>query len=115
MKTKTLNRVIHRLRQTAFQQEGVGVADSELLECYVGRRDEGAFEALVRRHGPMVLGVCRRILRNEADAEDAFQATFLVLAVRRLIRPPFEPAARANSRFAKKPPVRPSLPPFAPI
>jgi RNA polymerase sigma factor (sigma-70 family) len=79
MKTKTLNRVIHDIRQTAFGQEGAGVADSELLECYVSQRDEGAFELLVRRHGPMVLGVCRRILHNEADAEDAFQATFLVL------------------------------------
>src|SRR5437879_5337000 len=79
MNTSTLNRVIHRLRQAAFRQDGAGVADSELLECYISRGDEEAFEALVRRHGPMVLGVCRRILRNEADAEDAFQATFLVL------------------------------------
>jgi RNA polymerase sigma factor (sigma-70 family) len=53
--------------------------DKELLERFALRRDEAAFETLVQRHGPMVLGVCRRLLHDEHAADDAFQATFLVL------------------------------------
>jgi RNA polymerase sigma factor (sigma-70 family) len=57
---------------------GIGVpSDSELVNRIVSARDEAAFEVIVWRHGPMVLSVCRRVLRNEQDAEDAFQATFL--------------------------------------
>src|SRR5581483_8206382 len=78
MATNGLNRMMMRLRQTALSQEGAGLTDGELLGQYVLRREEAAFEGLLRRHGPMVLGVCRRILGNESDAEDAFQATFLV-------------------------------------
>jgi RNA polymerase sigma factor (sigma-70 family) len=71
--------VIRHLRRAALLNAGDGLTDSQLLEYFVLRRDETAFEALLRRHGSMVLGVCRRILRNAHDAEDAFQATFLVL------------------------------------
>ena len=79
MATTAFETVLHNLRRSLFRQEEAGLTDSDLLERFITGRDEGAFEALMRRHGPMVLGVCRRVLRIEADAEDAFQATFLVL------------------------------------
>src|SRR5262245_17900585 len=66
-----------------FRGEAVtGLSEWQLLERYLERRDESAFEALVLRHAPMVLGVCRRMLGDPRDVEDAFQATFLVLVRR---------------------------------
>src|SRR5262245_16993605 len=62
-----------------------GLSDRQLLERFLERRDEVAelaFAVLIERHGPMVLGLCRRIVGDPHDAEDAFQATFLVLARR---------------------------------
>jgi RNA polymerase sigma factor (sigma-70 family) len=56
-----------------------GLSEGQLLARFVGERDEVAFEAIVSRHGPMVLGICRRLLEDPHDVEDAFQATFLVL------------------------------------
>ncbi|QJW96848.1 RNA polymerase sigma factor [Frigoriglobus tundricola] len=69
-----------RLRQLVAMTDAV--PDADLLHRFVTDRDGPAFAALVRRHGPMVLAVCRRVLRHRQDAEDAFQATFLVLARR---------------------------------
>src|ERR1700730_12070394 len=77
MATSQMSEVMQHLRRVL--RDGAGLTDGQLLEDYISRRDEAAFAALVRRHRRQVWGVCRRVLRNHQDAEDAFQATFLVL------------------------------------
>jgi RNA polymerase sigma factor (sigma-70 family) len=74
-----LRGLVGRLRDVVGPGEA-RAADADLLRRWTARRDEAAFEVLVWRHGRLVLGVCRRLLRGEQDVEDAFQATFLILA-----------------------------------
>src|SRR5438552_9746871 len=75
-----LHAVVRHLRRLAVSNGHAGPTDAQLLERFVADRDQTAFELLLWRHGAMVLGLCRRILRHEQEAEDAFQATFLTLA-----------------------------------
>jgi RNA polymerase sigma factor (sigma-70 family) len=77
-----LKKVLHYLHTAVGEESAGGLTDGDLLNRFVRHRDEAAFEALVRRHGPLVYGVCRRLLGHAQDAEDAFQATFLVLVRR---------------------------------
>lgn len=82
MPSGQLGQVMRHLRRLVGKRPVEDLADGQLLEQFVARRDMAAFEALVQRYGPLVLGVCRRVLGDEHDAEDAFQATFLVFARR---------------------------------
>jgi RNA polymerase sigma factor (sigma-70 family) len=74
-----VNEVVQFLRRTALRHEEGGQTDGQLLARFLEQRDEAALAALMGRHGPMVWGVCRRLLPSHHDAEDAFQASFLVL------------------------------------
>lgn len=112
-----LRRLVDRLRAAAGPAPEDGVTDGELLDRYDRGHDQAAFELLVRRHAALVLGVCRRVLRDTHAAEDAFQATFLILArklrsVRRratiagwLYRVAFQVAVRARRGVRRETPL----------
>src|SRR5262249_53708106 len=80
MATTALGTLLRHLRSLAAGSCTREWTDRQLLDDFTARHSEAAFTALVSRHGPMVLRVCRHVLGHEQDAEDAFQATFLVLA-----------------------------------
>jgi hypothetical protein len=76
MATAQTSPILSFIRQFASSQLA-HLPDVQLLERFISRRDEAAFAVLVRRHGPLVLGVCRRVLRDGHLAEDCFQTTFV--------------------------------------
>jgi RNA polymerase sigma factor (sigma-70 family) len=82
MSERHLSAFVRQLRRALGPREVSGLTDAQLLKRFSAQRDEAAFEVLVARHGALVLGVCRRLLNQEQDVEDAFQATFLTLAVK---------------------------------
>jgi RNA polymerase sigma factor (sigma-70 family) len=82
MPTGTTSLVLSYIRKLAVGECANRISDKQLLESFIARHDDAAFRVLICRHGPMVFRLCRRLLQSEQDAEDAFQATFLVLATR---------------------------------
>src|SRR5436853_4536 len=80
MATKEVADLVRFLHGLAGENPGEEPGDAQLIQRFLARRDEAAFAAILLRHGPLVFGVCRQVLRDAHAAEDAFQATFLVLA-----------------------------------
>jgi DNA-directed RNA polymerase specialized sigma24 family protein len=79
MAGKTITHVVRDLGRAERLRSALLLTDAQLLERFTIHQDEAAFEALLHRHVPLVLGVCRRLLSDLHDVEDAFQATFLIL------------------------------------
>jgi DNA-directed RNA polymerase specialized sigma24 family protein len=102
MPTEPLSGVLGFLHTLGAPTEA-GHTDAELLRRFALQRDQAAFTALVQRHGPLVLGVCARVLTRQEEVEDAFQAIFIVLArkVGSLARPENR-AARRRCRLAAR-------------
>ena len=82
MTSRAMRHAVDWARTAILEHEGSSLSDAQLLEAFVASRSETAFTVMLRRHGPMVFAVCKRFLRDYHDAEDAFQAVFLVLAKR---------------------------------
>src|SRR5262249_12910786 len=80
MATHQLDCVLHHVRKLIGIQREADLTDGDLLDRFLRGQEQPAFEVLVRRHGPMVMRTCHRLLGDAHAAEDAFQATFLVLA-----------------------------------
>src|SRR5947209_7403071 len=80
MANAQLGSVLHHLRRLVAARQTEALSDQQLLHVFASDNDQNAFTALVERHGRLVLSVCRHVLQHVQDAEDAFQATFLVLA-----------------------------------
>src|SRR5262249_39236969 len=79
MSTVSLAHVLRHLRCLGDPQAASDLTDGQLLDRFRAQHEEAALAVLVQRHGPMVLGVCRRLLGDSAEVDDVFQATFLVL------------------------------------
>src|SRR5436190_21023082 len=79
MAIETLGSALRQITRLFSGGTAAGLSDAQLLDRFVAHRDAAALEFIVARHGPMVLSVCRGILKDPNDAEDAFQATFLIL------------------------------------
>src|SRR4051812_30884523 len=84
-----MNKPLATTESHVLASDQLGATDAQLITQFVRRQDQAAFATLLHRHGPMVFGICRRILRRHHEAEDAFQATFLSLALHaaRIARP----------------------------
>src|SRR5262249_9773979 len=79
MAVSSTGRFLEQLRTTLCASDEEAMPDSQLLHRFIALGDESAFATIIRRHGSMVMGVCRRLVPEPHDAEDAFQATFLIL------------------------------------